>query len=193
MKRITLLSLLFVLALITGCLPTYVGDPEKSVVDDHLLGVWHLNGSQEQLWFVQRLNSHQYLIQAYNFSRENGAPKVNGMPLTLTGWLTDLDGQTYLSMRMFDPQQLTHPNSAAAKNAYLVARIKLSGDSLSAEGVTDDFVKKYAIATPADFAAALTSHAGEKGAFAEANTYDRVDVAKPGSAGELIDLIEKSH
>ena len=191
MKRLTLLPLLLILSLMCGCLPTYVGDPEKSAVDDHLLGVWHLSDKDEQLWFVHKLDARQYLIQAYTFGHKDGAATQNDAPMTLTGWLTPIGGDTYLSMRMFDPHQLTESTSDASKKAYIVARIKIANDSVTVDGVTEDFIKKYAITTPAAFEAALTAHANEKGTFADTATYERVDIAKPGPVQSLLDLIQK--
>ena len=62
---------------------------------------------------------------------------------------------------------------------------------MTAEGVTEDFVKKYNVTTPAAFEAALKAHAGDKGTFADPNTYERVDPRKPGSVQSLLDLITK--
>ena len=58
--------------------------------------------------------------------------------------------------------------------------------------MTTDFIKKYAITTPAEFEAALAAHASEKGTFADAEVFDRVDVSKPGPVQSLLDLIQKS-
>ena len=192
MKRsLLLLPILLLLVFISGCLPTYVGDPEKSSIDDHLLGLWRMNGDNEQLWFFHKLDSHQYLIQAYTFDHKDGVTKMNDEPLTCSGWLTSIGGDTYLSMRMFDPKQVIESTSDASKNRYLVARIKLNGDSATAEGVSEDFIKKYSITTPAEFEAALVAHAAEKGTFVDPNAYERVDVNKPGSVQTLLDLIAK--
>ena len=72
MKRLATLLLLVAFSSVAGCLPTYLGDPDKSVVDDHLLGLWHLSGENQQLWFLHKLDAHRYAVQAYTFQSKDG-------------------------------------------------------------------------------------------------------------------------
>jgi hypothetical protein len=192
MKQLCTYLLLITACLLAGCLPTYVGDPEKAVMDEHLLGVWHLNDKDQQLWFVQKLDAHQYLIQAYTFQDKDGVATLSDGPKTLSGWLATVNGETYLSMRMFDTKQVTDPSSAEAINRYIVTRLKIDGDTAKVEGISEDFLKKYGVTTPTQFEDALTVHAKDAGTFGSAMQFDRVDLHNTGGVQKLLDLIHSS-
>lgn len=188
-RRAAWVGSILLLAAAGGCLPTYVGDPAQSVVDERLLGVWNAQGANPQLWFVHRLDAHSYLIQLYNLDRRDGSVAVKGQPHTMQGWLTPIGGKTFLSMRLFDPRQLTDPASGPNINRYVVARLDWKGDTLTAAAVAPDFVKAQSLRTPAALEAALAAHVDDKSVYLDPTTYDHVDVKKPGDLGDLLKAV----
>lgn len=188
--RAVALALLAVLCAALGCLPTYVGDPTKSVADARYIGIWHhANDKNASLWAVHKMDEHCYLVQAYNFTSDDAGAWKTDSQLTCRAWLAPIGDKTFISLEHYDPRMLLESGKDKLQQRYLVAAIRLEGDSLSVRGVDYEFVKKAGITTPEQFEAALKKATDADDVYTEETTYTRVkdgdEKLKP-----LLDLLD---
>ncbi len=188
---ITLLICVLFSALL-GCLPTYVGDPEKSTMDPKFLGIWHLPADhRDQLWFVHKLDARGYLLQRYGFKRaDDMTASLDDSPTTAHAWLATIGGATFVSMEVLDPKQIASPDSAERKNRYIVARVELKDDKLTVRGISPESIKDKDITTPQKFEQLIKDHLDDKELYLETQTFSRIDPTHTQPIQDLLDVIK---
>jgi hypothetical protein len=135
-------ALVFVIA---GCLKVPLGDPEKSAVDPKFLGTWmkrDVDSGQVGLMHVTQYDARTYFVISYTARPDPVGAWERGEETLFKAWLTDVNGQTFVTMQLLG-QETEHP--------YVVARLQLSEDNLSARGLQPKFVEKNNVTTPAEF------------------------------------------
>lgn len=180
------------LATLLGCLPTYVGDPEKSSMDAKYVGVWHLAADQhDQLWFVHKLDVKTYLVQAYNFKRaDDNSVRIDEPALTMRAWLTQINGATFVSMESYKPQQLVSPKSSDNVDRYIVAKVELKNEQLTVYSISPDFMKAKNIATPHQFEQVIKDNWDDKAMYLSPQTFGHIDPKQTAPIQDLLDLIK---
>lgn len=136
-----LISGVLILAVI-GCITIPLGDPEKSKIDDKLIGVWLSkpddDGSQT-LFTVTGYDSRTYFVSEFTFKKAD--EKITpGMRIDWKAWLTDVSGQTFATGEMISPSMLLASKEDNAEK-YGIVKIVHSGDTLTIQSIDDDFVK----------------------------------------------------
>lgn len=188
--RAVAIALLAALCATLGCLPTYVGDPAKSVADAKYTGFWFSSREKSAgLWAVHKMDEHCFLVQAYNFTADdNGAWKMDSQ-LTSRAWIATVGDKTYVSMELYDPRMLQESGKEKLAQRYMVSAIKLDGDSLAVKPVSDTFVKNAKITTPEQFEAALKKATDADDVYIDEAMYTRLKENDP-KLKQFLDLIE---
>ncbi len=143
---------LFLTVLLAGllglcsCLPVPLGDPEKSKVDARFNGVWEWrDGGKMYLVIFQPYDGHTYFVDALTGEPgEGNAVKPLGRDI-YKAWLTPVRGETFLTMA---PLEGVGALPGATPTKYLVAKIKIEGDTLTAYGIDPEYKKLKDVATP---------------------------------------------
>ncbi|GIW75263.1 MAG: hypothetical protein KatS3mg104_0326 [Phycisphaerae bacterium] len=171
----------------TGCLPTYVGDPETAVVDPKLIGLWHRQDETgNDVWAVHRMNDHNYLIQSYRV--ENSADKrVIRSSLMFRGWVSTIAGQTFLSLETYSVPMLQNPD--AMNNRYIVARINLDEEQVRVRGINPEFLKGQSTNGPQDLEKLIQDNLENPQLYAQELVYQKVTPMNQDNLKSVIDVI----
>ena len=128
-----------------GCITIPLGDPEKSKVDDKLVGAWiskpNEDGNQT-LFAIVQYDTHTCMVSQLGFVKEGETIKPAGR-FDWKMWLVDIKGTTFASLEMKNAQLAIEPQ----EERFASAKIKRDGDSLTIQPVKDDFVKNANITT----------------------------------------------
>lgn len=143
---------LFLTVLLAGllglcsCLPVPLGDPEKSKVDARFNGVWEWrDGGKMYLVIFQPYDDRTYFVDALTGEPgEGNAVKPLGRDI-YKSWLTKVRGETFLTMA---PLEGVGALPGAKPTKYLVAKVKIEGDTLTAYGIDPEYKKLKDVATP---------------------------------------------
>ncbi|MBC7785218.1 MAG: hypothetical protein H7144_15390 [Burkholderiales bacterium] len=185
-----LLALSFFVSLI-GCLPTYVGDPEKAVLDPALIGIWHkADQDQDDFWAVHKMNDHCYLVQAYIIRPREDGKRALDATMTSRAWLTPIGGQTFISLEIFAMEALLKPEAEAAKIRYLVAKLVMGKNGVTIQALNPDFLKNKPVTTPAELEKVIAENIDSPTLLTEKAVYTRVDRENADKFKALLDLIK---
>lgn len=123
-------------AVLAGCLPFPLGDPQKSKVDPKLAGHWMSDDSERPMIIsVYPFDEHTYVIESREYEKDNGALQRQTHTVW-KGWLSDLKGKTFLTL---DPLVQHLPSNEDGKKVYPVLRIERQGEKISIHRVNEDF------------------------------------------------------
>jgi hypothetical protein len=175
----------FVIVGFIGCISIPLGDPEKSKVDDKLLGAWVTkpgDDGKQTLFTVVQYDARTCLVSQFEFAREGDAIKPSGR-FDWKMWLVDVKGTTFASMEMKNPQLALEPTG----DVYTSARIKRDGDSITLQTVKDDLVKNANISTPQQLEDFIGSNLNSPDLFGEALTLNKVKEDQKEMIGKVID------
>ena len=139
MKRSTplvLLGLCVLSAVLVGCLPFPLGDPQKSKADPKLAGHWMSDDSERPMIVsVYPFDEHTYVVESREYQKDNGNLQRQSHT-TFKAWLTDVKGKTFLTL---DPLAQHLASNDDGKKFYPVLRIEPQGDKISIHRVNEDF------------------------------------------------------
>jgi hypothetical protein len=180
------------LCIVAGCLPTYVGDPEKAALDPKFVGLWQKkDGSSDEVWAVHKMNEHAYLVQSYRFTtNESDKKRVLDSTMTLRAWLATIGGQTFVSMELYHPNLLVDSAANEHKTRYIVARVTLENQTLNIRGINPDFLKDKNINAPEQFEKLIETNLDKDELYIESSQYTKVDPKNIGELESLIGLIK---
>jgi hypothetical protein len=156
------LTLLLSLA---GCVGVPLGDPAKSTTDSRLFGVWEWRDAHINRAVIRPWDRHTYVVDVLT-----GDPTGDGTAITprsrnvFKGWLTDVAGQTFLTMQPIETMGTV--NGDDRQPTYLVVRIKLDGATLTASGIQPDFKPIQDAKTSADLEKAIAANIDNPKLFA---------------------------
>lgn len=139
MKRSTagvVLGLCLAAAMLAGCLPFPLGDPQTSKVDPKLAGHWMSDDSDRPMIVsVYPFDEHTYVVESRDYQKENGKLERQGHAVW-KGWLTEVKGKTFLTL---DPLVQHLPSNEDGKKAYPVFRIDPQAGKIGVRRVNEDF------------------------------------------------------
>jgi hypothetical protein len=127
-----------------GCIAIPLGDPEKSKVDDKLVGIW-MNKPQDDgtqtMYTVTAYDSRTYFVSYFTFTKDKDAVTAKDR-MDWKMWLTDVGGQRFATLQMITPQLLLgDPDSKDNDEKYAIVKLTLDGDKLTVQAINDDFIK----------------------------------------------------
>lgn len=135
----TLVACLLALA---GCLSVPLGDPEKSTVDNKLVGWWEAKPADESadrgLILMQAYDTRSYLVWFYSYTGGAGNIATKGT-MTFKGWLTQIGKARFLTLQMMTPTVELQPDRE--KDRYSVFRLDEADGGFTLRTVADSFVK----------------------------------------------------
>ena len=128
--------------LLAGCLSVPLGDPDKSAVDNKLLGWWESKpadaSAEHELILMQAYDQHTYLVWYYSYSGEAGNITTKGA-MTFKGWLTQIGDARFLTLKTMTPT--IELQSDPEKDRYTALRMDAADGGFTLRNVSDDFVK----------------------------------------------------
>ncbi len=189
MKHATACIAIVLIGLLAGCLPTYVGNPDTAVAKPEYVGVWFREESGDtQVWAVHQMNAKNYLIQSYNLKTIDGKPALDST-IAWRAWLADVGGAEFVSMEGFVTDDLLDAERAA--NRYVVARVKLEGNTLKLRGIDPQFLKENNITTPDQFEVALKGKLdAAEGVYLEEMPFTKVDEKNRARLADMLALLK---
>jgi hypothetical protein len=131
---------------LAACLPVPLGDPAKAKLDPRLTGVWewHENG-QVQLAVFRPYDEHTYIVDGLTGEPGEGDAIKPLSREMLKGWLTTVKGETFLTMESL--QTVGSIPGETRQKYFIVARIKIEGDVITATGIDPEYAKLKEIGT----------------------------------------------
>jgi hypothetical protein len=161
------------LTTLTACLPFPVGDPAKSTADSRLFGVWEWRDAHINRMVIRPWDQHTYVLDALTGDPTGDAgqavtPKSRDV---FKAWLTDIKGQTFLTMQPIDT--IGTVNGDDRQPYYIVSRIKLEGTTLTAEAVDPQFKPLQAVKTQADLERLIAANLDNPKLFTSRTTATR--------------------
>jgi hypothetical protein len=131
---------------LASCLPVPLGDPDKSKVDARFNGVWEWrDGGKIELAIFQAYDEKTYFVDVLTGEVGDGGTVKPVQRDMYKGWLTTVKGETFLTLAPMEAVGAL-PGSTPAK--YLVAKVKIEGDTLTALGIDPEYKKLKDVGTP---------------------------------------------
>jgi hypothetical protein len=126
-----------------GCIAIPLGDPEKSKINEKLVGVWMgkpEDGGKQTVFTVTAFDARTYIVSDFDFTKDKDNVTIKGR-MDWKMWLTDVGGQTFATCQAIDPKLLAQAKGDSTDEIYAIFKVVLTGDSLTVQTVDDDFVK----------------------------------------------------
>jgi hypothetical protein len=144
--RVLIAVVLTALLTLASCLPVPLGDPDKSKVDARFNGVWEWrdNGKIEIAVF-QPYDEKTFIVDVMTGEPGEGTAIKPLQRDIFKGWLTTVKGETFLTLAPIESVGAL-PGASAVK--YLVAKVKIEGDTLTAYGIDPNYKKLSDVGTP---------------------------------------------
>jgi hypothetical protein len=130
---------------LSSCVGVPVGDPEKSKADSRFVGVWEWRDAQLNRAIIRAWDQKTYVIDICS-GVDTGTLQPRSR-YVYKAWLTDIKGQTFLTMQPADLVGMM--NGDQRPKYYIVAKVKLEGTTLTAQGLNTEFPKLKFVATSA--------------------------------------------
>lgn len=168
-----------------GCIAIPLGDPEKAKVDDTLVGAWISKPAadgRQLLFTVVPYDARTCLVSEFEFTRKGDVVEPAGR-FDWKMWMVDIKGTTFASMEMKNPQLALEPTA----DRYAAAKITRSGDTLTVQGVNDDFVKKANITTSKQLEDLIATNLNNADMVGEATALMKVTESEKDSIGKVLD------
>jgi hypothetical protein len=132
------------IALLAGCLSIPLGDPEKSTVDNKMVGWWEQAdqpAGDHQLVSVQAYDARTYLVMYYTYAKDGANITAKGT-LIYKGWLTPIGTARFLTLKLMNPTPPTTTDTE--KDRYFVSRVESTEGGWTVQALSDKFVKDCA-------------------------------------------------
>jgi hypothetical protein len=167
-----------------GCISIPLGDPEKSKVDDKLLGAWLTKpeDGKQTMFTVVQYDSRTCLVSEFEFKKDGDKIEPSGR-FDWKMWLVDVKGTTFASMEMKNPQLALEPTG----DVYASAKLKRDGDSLTVQMVKDDVVKNANISTSQQLEDFIGANLSNGDVFGDPLTLTKVKEDQKEEIGKVID------
>lgn len=125
-----------ILALVS-CLPVALGDPERAKADPKYVGAWlWSDGDTSNVAIVRPWDAKTYAVHTISFTGPLEQPKVNDRNF-FKGWLAEVKGETFLNLQPVET--LASLPGEKRDTVYLVAKLKLEGERLTATGLDPSY------------------------------------------------------
>lgn len=131
-----------------ACLPVGLGDPAKSKADPKYVGAWTWkDGEQTNVVVIRPFDERTYVLDTLTYTGDTSAP-VPKQRIVYKGWLADVKGATFLTMQPI--HTLVQLPGEETKKTFLVSRLDLAGDQLTATPLNPDYAPLKDVGTPTD-------------------------------------------
>jgi hypothetical protein len=165
-----------------ACLPVPLGDPAKAVADARYVGAWQWKeGDRNHVTTIRSWDDRTYVVDIMMFEGELASPTPKGR-LVYKGWLADVKGKTFLNLQQIE--FLTGLPGEKREKYFMIAKLELSGDQLTATGLDGGYEPFKTITTTTD----LEKVVGEK--MDDAKMWAKPIVAKKLGQDQM-DALEK--
>lgn len=124
---------------LAACLPVPLGDPAKSKADSRFFGVWEWRDARVNRAVIRPWDEHTFIVDVLTgdlVEDGNIRPRERNV---FKGWLTDLKGQTFLTLQPIETAGMLNGDSRQAY--YITTRVKLEGTTLTAMALDPEFKK----------------------------------------------------
>jgi hypothetical protein len=140
-----------------ACLPVPLGDPAKAVADARYVGAWHWKeeGGRTNLATIRPWDDRTFVVDIMMFEGELASATPKGR-LVCKGWLAEVKGKTFLNLQQIE--FLAALPGEKRERYFMIAKLELSGDQLTATGLDGGYEPFKGIATTTD----LEKLVGEK-------------------------------
>jgi hypothetical protein len=154
---------------IAGCLEIPLGDPEQSKVDPKFVGTWMKRddaSGEVTLISAGPYDARTYHVMQYAAKPDPGGAWERGGEMIFKAWLTDVGGQTFVTMQVLGEESDT---------PYMVVRLELADDRLEARGIKPGFVKENGVKNESDFRKLIQANLDNLEMYEEPQTYFKAD------------------
>jgi hypothetical protein len=161
------LALLAAPLFLAACLPVPVGDPDKSKLDARVTGVWEWRDQGViHLVTFRPYDDHTWVVDVLDGEPGEGAAIRPVRRTTFKGWLTAIKGETFLTLAPLDTVSLL-PGERRQKS-FVVARVKIEGDLMTARGIDPDFKKLKDVGTASELEREIADNLDDVGLYVKA-------------------------
>lgn len=175
MKHAIQWTMVLAVAVLVGCLPFGLGDPEQSKVDGKLIGFWLSEAKEGQsdraLYQVLQYDARTYLISGYNFKQEGETITTDGEVIQCKSWLTEVKEQQFLTMLVMSPDMILAPQE---EKTYLVSRLEFGEGVLTVSPLKPDALKSAGIDSSEKLAKFLPDHVQDAEVFLEPEKFTKL-------------------
>lgn len=171
---------------LVSCLPVPLGDPEKSVVDPKLTGVWE---SKEEnggtLIAIAPADSHVYVVQMLGY-KKSGDELTVANHTTLRAWLTDIKTERFLTAEMLSQMV----DLKATEKGYGTFRLRTKAEGIEVTPLKETFEGFKDVKDAAALAKVVADHLADPAMYAEPSIFRRLNPDKAEDKA-LIGLTDK--
>lgn len=181
---IALIGFAIIVGLI-GCLEMPLGDPEKSKVDNQYVGLWlqkNAGNDNNDLISVIPYDARTYVVTDMSFSRDPQQRPQPKSEMIYKMWLTDINGATFATLEPKDPATLL-PN---AGKFYEVLKISRQGNTITAQDISEQFVKDANITTPQALEKLITENFQNPALYGNTATFDLLAPGQTDDAKSIL-------
>ena len=170
------LPLAVLVAGIFACLPVPIGDPEKSKVDEKLVGGWIVANEDKSstIYIVRAFDQRTYMIQGLDFEVAADKSIKPKSTMTFKAWLTPIGKETFICVETLNPETPLGIADKGEKQTFLVAAISLKDDELTMRVVKPDSPQLKDVKTTADADKALAAHVGELEMYSDPTVFKKL-------------------
>ena len=129
-----------------ACLPVPLGDPAKSTADSRLCGVWEWRDALVNRAVIRQWDQHTYVVDVLTGAYVDDATTQPRSRSVYKAWLTNLNGQTFLTMQPIEIVGVV--NGDERPKVYLISKIVLENDTLTAHPLDPEFKNLKDVKTP---------------------------------------------
>ena len=149
-------SAIAVMVGLVACLPVPLGDAAKAVADAKYVGAWHWKeGERNHVASIRPWDDRTFAVDIMMFEGDMASPTPKGR-LVCKGWLAEVKGKTFLNLQQVEFLN-TLPGEKREKY-FMIAKLELSGDQLTATGLDGGYEAFKGVATTTE----LEKVVGEK-------------------------------
>ena len=174
---------------IVACLPVPVGDPEKSKVDQKLVGGWlaKTDDAERELYVVRAFDARAYLVQGFNYKETNGVVEAKAAGL-LKGWLTDLGGAQFITLQPLPAEEPLGFADKDAKQTWEVMKLEWKGAELTVRPVNGDCDLLKDVKTQAEAEKVITANVANDKIYDKAGVFRKVTEKDRELMGKVLDV-----
>jgi hypothetical protein len=143
---------------LAACLPVPLGDPAKATADSKFVGAWHWKEDgvgRNNLAAIRKWDDRTFLIDVISYDGDLATAVPKGR-YVFKAWLADVKGKTFLNMQPAETLSI-FPGEKRPKQ-FLVSKVELAGDQLTATGVDPSFDAFKDVGTTTDLEKAVAKN-----------------------------------
>jgi hypothetical protein len=181
---VTFAAMALTLGILFGCLPAPVGDPEKSKVDDKMVGAWRYTDAatgDTTIALLRAWDARTYHLTTIN---QKAADKTTEKR-HYKGWLTKIGEATFFTMESLDNANFAFPDPQK-KSFWIVGRVTLKDDVITFRPVAEDSWILKDLATREKLEAAITAQLDNNGLYKREQDFKRIKKEEAAAVEEAL-------